>query len=375
MLSKEEIKRYNRHLILPGFGKEKQEKLKQAKVLVIGAGGLGCPVLQYLAAAGVGTIGIVDFDIVESSNLQRQILYGTDDIGKSKAEMAALKISRQNPFVKTHAYVVRLENKNALDIFPEYDVIIDGTDNFATRYLVNDACVLMNKPLVYGSIYKFEGQVSVFNYTDLSGNTGPSYRCLFPEPPPLGSVQNCAEVGVLGILPGIIGILQATEAIKIITGIGIPLSGKLLLFNALSMSSTIIEIERSNAWINVAPKNRAEFLQMDYQYFCGNKAVENIIKSITAIELRKMINNKHEIQLLDVRERNEQPEINELADLQIPLNNITAQSSLISRNKKVIVFCRSGARSKLAIQMLEKDFGFTNLYNLEGGVLSWASQA
>lgn len=371
MLSKEETARYSRHLILPGFGLQSQEKLKCAKVLVIGAGGLGCPVLLYLTAAGAGEIGIIDFDKVDESNLQRQILFSIEDIGKLKTETAAARLSKQNPFIKINTYPFRLENKNALDILSGYDVIIDGTDNFATRYLVNDACVLLNKPLVYGAIYKYEGQVSVFNYNDNSGKPGPTYRCLFPAPPASGSVPNCSEIGVLGVLPGIIGTLQATEAIKIITGIGEPLSGKLLLFDALTMNSVIVETERNDAWINSTPKNKEEFLKTDYEFFCGNKHTGNSIKTITVSELQKIIGNKNNVQLLDVREPGEQPVIAELTDLQIPLGEISGHADMISKDKKVIVFCRSGVRSKRAIELLEKDFGFTNLYNMDGGVMEW----
>jgi len=371
MLSKEETARYSRHLILPGFGLQSQEKLKCAKVLVIGAGGLGCPVLLYLTAAGAGEIGIIDFDKVDESNLQRQILFSIEDIGKLKTETAAARLSKQNPFIKINTYPFRLENKNALDILSGYDVIIDGTDNFATRYLVNDACVLLNKPLVYGAIYKYEGQVSVFNYNDNSGKPGPTYRCLFPAPPASGSVPNCSEIGVLGVLPGIIGTLQATEAIKIITGIGEPLSGKLLLFDALTMNSVIVETERNDAWINSVPKNKEEFLKTDYEFFCGNKHTGNSIKTITVSELQKIIGDKNNVQLLDVREPGEQPVIAELTDLQIPLGEISGHADMISKDKKVIVFCRSGVRSKRAIELLEKDFGFTNLYNMDGGVMEW----
>jgi len=371
MLSKEETARYSRHLILPGFGLQSQEKLKCAKVLVIGAGGLGCPVLLYLTAAGAGEIGIIDFDKVDESNLQRQILFSIEDIGKLKTETAAARLSKQNPFIKINTYPFRLENKNALDILSGYDVIIDGTDNFATRYLVNDACVLLNKPLVYGAIYKYEGQVSVFNYNDNSGKPGPTYRCLFPAPPASGSVPNCSEIGVLGVLPGIIGTLQATEAIKIITGIGEPLSGKLLLFDALTMNSVIVETERNDAWINSTPKNKEEFLKTDYEFFCGNKHTGNSIKTITVSELQKIIGDKNNVQLLDVREPGEQPVIAELTDLQIPLGEISGHADMISKDKKVIVFCRSGVRSKRAIELLEKDFGFTNLYNMDGGVMEW----
>jgi molybdopterin/thiamine biosynthesis adenylyltransferase/rhodanese-related sulfurtransferase len=372
MLNKEEIARYSRHLLLPEIGMTGQEKIKSTKILVIGAGGLGCPALQYLTAMGIGEIGIVDFDKVEESNLQRQILYSIEDIGKLKTEAAVSKLSKQNPFVKFNSYPVRLDNQNAIDFFSKYDLIIDGTDNFATRYLVNDVCVLLNKPLIYGSIYKFEGQVSVLNYIDSSGKSGPTYRCLFPTPPPSGSIPNCSEIGVLGVLPGIIGTLQATEAIKIISGIGEPLSGKLLLFDALAMSFQVIEIARNNEWINSAPKNIEEFRQTDYEYFCGNKNSESPTKSISVNELKLMIENKLDVQLLDVRETFEEPQISELMDLKIPLADIHNQTHLISKNKKVIVFCKSGSRSKRAIEILEKDFGFTNLHNLEGGIISWS---
>ncbi len=386
MLTKEEIARYSRHLLLTEIGVSGQEKIKSARVLVIGAGGLGCPALLYLTAMGIGEIGIIDFDKVEESNLQRQILYSVDDIGKSKTEAAVSKLSKQNPFVKFTSYPVRLTNQNALELISGYTIVIDGTDNFATRYLVNDACVLMNKPLVYGSIYKFEGQVSVLNYKDDSGKPGPTYRCLFPTPPPSGSVPNCSEIGVLGVLPGIIGTLQATEAIKIITGIGKPLSGKLLLFDALEMNFQIIEIDRNDEWISSVPKNSEEFLKTDYEYFCGNKnnppnppstssgpAIfkRESIKTISVKELLLIIGNKSDVQLLDVREPFEQPQIDELIDLQIPLAELQNQTHLISKTKKVVVFCKSGIRSKYAIELLEKDFEFTNLYNLEGGVMAW----
>lgn len=372
MLNKEEIARYSRHLLLPEIGMTGQEKIKSAKILVIGAGGLGCPALQYLTAMGIGEIGIVDFDKVEESNLQRQILYSVEDIGKLKTEAAILKLSKQNPFVKFNSYPVRLDNQNAIELFSKYDLIIDGTDNFATRYLVNDACVILNKPLIYGSIYKFEGQVSVLNYTDSSGQSGPTYRCLFPSPPLSGSIPNCSEIGVLGVLPGIIGTLQATEAIKIISGIGEPLSGKLLLFDALAMSFQVIGISRNNEWINSAPKNIEEFLETDYEYFCGNKNSGSSTKSISVDELKLIIENNLEVQLLDVRETFEEPQISELIDLKIPLADIHNQTHLISKKKKVIVFCKSGSRSKRAIEILEKDFGFTNLHNLEGGIISWS---
>lgn len=371
MLNKEEINRYSRHLLLPEIGTAGQEKLKGAKVLVIGAGGLGCPALLYLTAAGVGEIGIIDFDKIEDSNLQRQVLYYAEDVGKPKAQIAAEKLSRQNPFIKFNCYPVQINNQNALDIISEYDVIIDGTDNFATRYLVNDACVLLNKPLVYGSIYKFEGQVSVFNYTDSYTNLGPTYRCLFPEPPKPGSTPNCSEIGVLGVLPGIIGTFQATEAIKIITGIGKSLSGKLLLVDALAMNFSVIEISRNNGWINAAPQNREEFLKTDYEYFCGNKEPKSLINTVSVNEFKLMLENNADIQIIDVREPYEYPQIDDFSCTQIPLAELTEKAHLISKDKKVVVFCKSGARSKRAIELLERDFGFTNLYNLKGGVMEW----
>jgi len=368
MLSKDEITRYNRHLLLPEIGIEGQQKLKQAKVLVIGAGGLGCPALNYLCAAGVGKIGIVDFDVVDVSNLQRQILYNINDIGKSKAETAAEKLRNQNPFVDVIVHTVKLSNQNALEIINEYDIAIDGTDNFSTRYLVNDACVILNKPLVYGSVYRLEGQVTVFNHTDKNGIKSPTYRCLFPKPPSPETAPNCSQIGVLGILPGIIGSLQACETIKLITGIGKILSGHLLLFNALNMTFDTLQIFRDEDAVKTAPHNCEEFLKFNYDFFCGSVSTS---KTITATELKNWINEKQPLQLLDVREKDEQPEIEALNDIHIPLAAIKAHTGMIARDKKVIVFCQSGIRSKIAIGILENNFGFNNLYNLEGGVMEW----
>lgn len=373
MLSKEELARYSRHLSLSKFGTEGQEKLKCAKVLMIGAGGLGCPALQYLTAAGIGEIGIVDFDKVDISNLQRQILYSTEDIGSSKAETAAKKLSKQNPFVKFNVHNLKLDNKNALDIFKAYDLIIDGSDNFATRYLVNDVCVLLNKPLVYGSIFKFEGQVSVFNFSAkggsaFGGNNGPTYRCVFPEPPE--SSPNCSEVGVIGVLPGIIGMIQATEAIKIITGIGETLSGRLLLFDAMSMNFNSMIVTRTEEGANASPKNETELLKMDYEYFCERK-IDSFLNTISVNELHSLIEKKEKLQLLDVREINEQPKIEELSELQIPLKELSSKLNLITTDKKVIVFCQSGTRSKRAIEILEKEFPSTTFYSLQGGINEW----
>ena len=268
MLSQKEIQRYSRHLLLPEIGNKGQELLCSAKVLVIGAGGLGCPVLQYLTAAGVGVIGIVDFDRVEESNLQRQVLYWVDDIGKCKAETAVVKLSKQNPLVKFNSYNLYLNNENALDIIKDYDIVVDGTDNFATRYLINDVCVFLNKPFVYGSVDRFAGQVSVFNHTGKDGIKGPTYRCIFPVPPSSESALNCSESGVLGVLPGIIGTLQANEIIKIITGAGEILSGKLLLVDALGINFTTLEVKRTEEGISNVPQKAEAFSQMDYAYLC-----------------------------------------------------------------------------------------------------------
>lgn len=370
MLNQDELKRYNRHIILPEVGIEGQEKLKQAKVLVIGAGGLGCPVLQYLTAAGVGSIGIVDYDTVDVSNLQRQILYDVYDVGKSKVDCAINKLSKQNPFVHFTAHKIQLSNQNALETLLPYDLVIDGTDNFPTRYLVNDACLLLNKPLVYGSINRFEGQVSVFNLGTETEKQGPSYRCLFPQPPAAEDVPNCSEAGVLGVLPGIVGSLQANEAIKVITGIGNPLSGKLFIINALNMQCYTIEFERDK---NLKPFTLEQFNQNDYELFC-NGTPANAIKEISVNELNELLRvGKSNLQLLDVREPGEQPYVDILDDLKIPLNKVLENKQLIHPQKKVIVFCKSGARGKLAIQQLQQA-GFNNLYNLKGGVMEWLKQ-
>jgi len=352
MFTPEELIRYNRHIIIPEIGKEGQLKLKNAKVLVIGAGGLGCPVLQYLTAAGVGTLGIVDFDVVDKTNLQRQILYNVDDIGKPKVEIAKQKLQRQNPHLTFNIYNVKLDKDNALGIFKEYDLIVDGSDNFPTRYLVNDACVISGKPLIYGSIYKFEGQVSVFNY-----NNGPTYRCLFSEPPDPGDVPNCSEIGVLGVLPGIIGCLQANEAIKIITEIGDPLSGKLMVFDALTHHTNLFEFEKVEENANIAEL-------IDYEDFCGardgtnsNKNIMQEVKEITVSELKKKLDNNEDIQIIDVREDFEY-EICNIGGELIPLGEIHNKTDAISKQKPVVVHCHHGGRSAKAIELLQNDFEF-----------------
>ena len=354
MLSKEELKRYNRHLILPEIGIEGQEKLKHSRVLVIGAGGLGCPILQYLTAAGVGTIGIIDFDTVDETNLQRQILFDVKDIGKPKVEVAKQKLSAQNPFINFNIYNTKLTKDNALNTFNDYDIIVDGSDNFPTRYLVNDTCVISGKPLVFGSIFKFEGQVSVFNY-----NGGPTYRCLFPQPPAPQDAPNCSEIGVLGVLPGIIGCLQANETIKIIAGIGKPLSGKLLVFDALTLNINIIGFSAIEDNFNITEL-------IDYEDFCATR-----VKEITVAELKKKLIDKEDIQIIDVREKFEY-EICNLGGELIPLANIADNVDKISKAKIVIVHCHHGTRSAKAIDILIKIFPFDNLLNLKGGIHAWS---
>ena len=367
-LSKEELARYSRHIIIPEFNIEGQKKLKAAKVLVIGTGGLGSPMLLYLAAAGVGTIGIVDFDVVDDSNLQRQVLYSVKDVGRPKVEAAKERILGLNPHINVIAYNEHLSSKNALEIFKDYDVVADGTDNFPTRYLVNDACVLTGIPNVYASIFRFDGQVSVFNY-----NNGPNYRDLYPEPPPPGLVPSCAEGGVLGVLPGIIGSLQANEVIKVITGIGETLSGRLFAFDALNFSTKIFKIgkDKSNPLNGENPTIKE---LIDYQQFCGivPDVINEKVKEITVQELKQKIDAKEDFQLIDVREKHEYDFVNLGAEL-IPLNTVLDNVEKFSRDKQVIIHCKGGVRSAKAIQALEEK-GFTNLYNLKGGIVAYAKE-
>ncbi len=353
MLSEEEKNRYSRHIILSEIGIEGQEKLKQAKVLVIGAGGLGCPVLQYLVSAGVGVIGIVDGDKVDESNLQRQILFSSLDVGRFKAETAKRKLTVLNPDYKLQTVNSKLTSENAIGIIKGYDLVIDCSDNFPTRYLVNDACVMLNKILVFGSIFKFEGQVSVFNYQN-----GPTYRCLFPEPPQ--DSPNCSEIGVLNVLPGIIGTLMTNEALKIILGIGEVLSGKLFVFDALTSQSNIISFEKN-------PVNSKIEKLIDYENFCAPKS--NSIKEISTEELKRKISDKEKIQIIDVREPYEYSAFN-IQGINIPLNTLANKIDKIRKDVPVIIHCQHGNRSKRAIELLQKDFGFTNLYNLTGGIAS-----
>jgi len=365
-LSAEEMARYARHIAIPEFNVEGQKKLKAAKVLVIGSGGLGSPVLLYLAAAGVGHLGIVDFDVVDDSNLQRQVLFTVDDVGKSKAETAKKRLLALNPHLKITVHNERFTKDNALDLVRQYDVVADGTDNFPTRYLVNDACVLAGKVNVYASIFRFEGQVSVFNYLHADGSRGPNYRDMFPEPPPPGLVPNCAEGGVLGVLPGIIGSMQACEVIKVITGVGEPLAGRIFLFDAASFTTRILKVSKN-------PDTKITEL-INYDQFCGIAPAENTpVKEITVRELYEMQVQGDDFQLIDVRE----PYEYEIANLQgelIPLGSVAESADRIARDKKVVIHCRSGKRSADAIRELERLHGFDNLYNLKGGILAWSKE-
>jgi len=371
--TKEELARYDRHIIIPEFGLESQKKLKAAKVLVIGSGGLGSPVLLYLAAAGVGTIGIVDFDVVDDSNLQRQVLFGINEIGKPKVEAAKRRLESLNPHVKLNLYNVHLNSQNALDIIKDYDVVADGTDNFPTRYLVNDASVLLNKPNVYASIFQFEGQVSVFNYINEKGERGPNYRDLYPTPPPPGLVPSCAEGGVLGVLPGIIGSLQALEVIKVITGVGETLSGRFFIFDALNFETRTFNIKpREDNPIN--GKNPTIKELIDYEQFCGMRAVEEKpVKEITVKELYQWQVEGKKFQLIDVREPHEYEIVNIGAEL-IPLATVLNNADRIDKDIDVVVHCKGGVRSAKAIRELEEKFGYKNLYNLKGGILAYIDQ-
>lgn len=373
IFTKEELARYNRHIIIPGFGMEAQMKLKNAKVLVIGSGGLGSPVLLYLAAAGVGTLGIVDFDVVDDSNLQRQVLFGVESVGKPKVEAARERLASLNPHLKVNLHNTHINSSNALEIIKDYDVVADGTDNFPTRYLVNDACILLDKPNVYASIFQFDGQVSVFNYVDAKGVRGPNYRDLYPTPPPPGLVPSCAEGGVLGVLPGIIGSLQALEVIKVITGVGEPLSGRFYTFDALQFESNTFKIKKRTD-NPISGENPTIKELIDYEQFCGMRAIEEKqLKEITVRELYDLQVKGEPIQIIDVREPHEY-EIANIGGELIPLSIIADNADQISRDKKVIVHCKVGGRSAKAINELEEKYGFTNLYNLKGGILSWIEE-
>jgi len=346
------LNRYNRHIILSEIGQKGQDKLSNVKVLVVGAGGLGCPALQYLTAAGIGTIGIIDFDIVTESNLQRQVLFGTSSLGKNKAIAAKERLQDLNNTVKINAYPEKLTHKNALAFFKDYDVIVDGTDNFATRYLINDASVITNKPLVYGAIYKFEGQVSVFNYQG-----GPSYRCLFPIPPKEGAIPNCSEIGVLGVLPGIIGSMQANEVLKIILSLGNVLSGKLLCYNALTTQTNTLIVNKSENEINEILSNKDNFQNNKKEFSCSF--------SLPEISIEEAF-QKNNVQFIDVRERHELPKIEALNPTQIPLSELENNLDKIDSEKEKIIFCQVGIRSKTAVSILQKH-NINKCYSLKEG--------
>jgi len=366
-LSREEFLRYGRHLIIPEVGLEGQRKLKSASVLIVGAGGLGSPLAFYLTAAGVGRIGIVDFDVVDLSNLQRQIIHTTKDVGRSKLESAREKLKALNPNVKIETYEMRLTSENALDVIKNYDIVVDGTDNFPTRYLVNDACVFLKKPNVYGSIFRFEGQVSVF-YAD----RGPCYRCLYKEPPPPGLVPSCAEGGVLGVLPGIIGTIQALETIKLILGIGEPLIGKLLLFDALKMKFRELNL-RKDPECPVCGENPTIKELIDYEAFCGITPEQILRESgleVTPEELKAKLENGEDIILIDVREPVEY-EINRIEGSKlIPLSKLPEKVNELDQTREIILYCKMGGRSARAVQLL-RELGFTRVKNLAGGIDAW----
>lgn len=371
-LSKDEILRYSRHLIMPEVAMEGQLKLKAAKVLCIGAGGLGSPLALYLAAAGVGTLGIVDFDVVDFTNLQRQIIHSTADVGRPKLESAAEKIRGMNPNVELRLFETKLTSQNAIEMFRQFDLVVDGTDNFATRYLVNDACVLTGKPNVYGSIFRFEGQVSVF-----ATKEGPCYRCVYPEPPPPGLVPSCAEGGVLGVLPGLVGVMQATEAIKMILGAGNPLIGRLLLVDALGMKFRELKL-RKDPNCPVCGKNPTITAPIDYEQFCGirgeEKAVEQqqMIPEISVEEFKRRRDAGENIYLLDVREPHEY-QICNLGGHLIPLNDLPKRVHELDSSREIVAHCKMGGRSAKAVDFLRQS-GFTKVKNLSGGIMAWADR-
>jgi adenylyltransferase/sulfurtransferase len=369
-LSNDEILRYSRHLIMPEVGMEGQQKLKAAKVLCIGAGGLGSPLTLYLTAAGVGTLGIVDFDVVDYTNLQRQIIHSTADVGRKKLESAGEKLKAINPFLNLRTFETKLTSDNALELFRQFDIIADGTDNFPTRYLVNDACVLTGKPNVYGSIFRFEGQASVF-----ASEEGPCYRCLYPEPPPPGLVPSCAEGGVLGILPGLVGVIQATETIKLILGQGQPLIGRLLLVDALGMNFRELKL-RKNPDCPVCGTHPTITKLIDYNEFCGirgeEKPVEAGVPEIQVEELKRRLDAGENIFVLDVREPHEY-QICNIGGYLIPLGDLPKRVNELDTSREIVAHCRSGVRSAKAVNFL-KQSGFKKVSNLAGGILAWADR-
>ena len=375
-LSNDEILRYSRHLIMPEVGMEGQVKLKGASVLCIGAGGLGSPLALYLAAAGIGRVGLVDFDVVDTTNLQRQIIHGTKDVGRKKLDSAADSMKDINPYVEIDKHDVALSSENALDILSKYDIVVDGTDNFPTRYLVNDACVLLGKPNVYGSIFRFEGQATVFGYPG-----GPCYRCLYPEPPPPGLVPSCAEGGVLGILPGIIGVIQATETVKLILGNGEPLVGRLLLYDALGMRFRELKL-RKNPECPLCGDHRTIHQLIDYHQFCGVPAAADVAaqpqagvteNEIDAPALKAKMDRGEPFMLVDVREPHEFQICRIPGSKLIPLGEVPKRMSELNSADEIVVHCKSGMRSAKAMDFL-KQAGFKKVKNLKGGILAWSDK-
>jgi sulfur-carrier protein adenylyltransferase/sulfurtransferase len=370
-LSNKEVLRYSRHLIMPEVGMDGQLKLKQAKVLCVGTGGLGAPLGLYLAAAGVGRIGVVDFDSVDFTNLQRQVLFGTSDVGRPKIEIAAARLRDINPEIRIDTFETRLTSENALEVLKDYDVVVDGTDNFPTRYLVNDACVLLGKPNVYASIFRFEGQVTIFGYPG-----GPCYRCLYPEPPPPGLVPSCAEGGVLGVLPGIVGTIQAAETLKLILGKGDHLIGRMLLFDALAMRFRELKLKK-NPDCPVCGERRTVTKLMDYDQFCGVRGEEapmtmHGMPEITARELKSRLDRGDNLFILDVREPHEYQICNLRGHL-IPLGELSRRVSELDSSREIVAHCRSGKRSADAVEFLRKA-GFRKIWNLKGGILAWSDE-
>jgi adenylyltransferase/sulfurtransferase len=372
-LTVDEVRRYSRHLIIPDVGMAGQKRLKNAKVLVVGAGGLGSPALLYLAAAGVGTLGVVDFDVVDESNLQRQVIHGQSDVGRSKAESARMSIREINPYVNVVLHTDRLDSDNAMEIFEPYDLIVDGTDNFATRYLVNDACVLLGKPYVWGSIYRFDGQASVF-----WAEYGPCYRCLYPEPPPPGMVPSCAEGGVLGVLCASIGSIQVNEAIKLIAGIGEPLAGRLMIYDALEMTYRTVKVNKDPE-CPVCGKNPTVTELIDYEAFCGavSEEAEEAAAgaTISARDLKAMLDGGENVFLVDVREPNEYEIVSIPGATLIPKGEFLSGAALerLPQDKRVVLHCKSGARSAECLAVV-KNAGFSDAVHVGGGVLAWISQ-
>jgi sulfur-carrier protein adenylyltransferase/sulfurtransferase len=372
-LTTDDLSRYSRHLILPEVGMEGQQKLKAARVLCIGTGGLGSPLAFYLAAAGIGTLGLVDFDVVDASNLQRQIIHSTKDIGRKKLDSAEEKLIALNPALNVVKHDTMLSSANALEILKDYDIVADGTDNFPTRYLVNDACVLLGKPNVYGSIFRFEGQASVF-----ATEPGPCYRCLYPEPPPPGLVPSCAEGGVLGILPGLVGVIQATEVIKLILGNGQPLIGRLLLVDALNMRFRELKL-RKNPECPVCGANPTVTQLIDYNQFCGIAPetpqaanVKNGIPQLSVKELKRRLDAGEDVFILDVREPYEY-QIANIGGRLIPQNDVPQRLAEIDRDREIVVQCRSGGRSQKIAEFL-KQAGYPKVVNLAGGILAWSDE-